>query len=138
MAREVYTHGTAARKREIGRQVLPELKKQRRKIHLHFGNVLFAVAAVSVMIGVVFSYVGLQSDVTRERKELAALVTEYEDLRRQNDLYYERIVSSVDMQEIERIAREELGMRIAGEGQIVSYAGGIDDYVKQYSDIPTE
>ena len=90
------------------------------------------------MICVVFSYVGLQSDVTRERKELAELVTDYEDLHRQNDLYYERIISNVDMEEIERIAREELGMRIAGEGQIVSYAGGIDDYVKQYSDIPTE
>lgn len=138
MERAYYTHGSAARKREVGRQVLQELKTKRRKIHLDVGTVLYVIVATGIMIGVAFSYVGLQSDVTRERKELAELVTQYEDLHRQNDLYYERIVSNVDMQEIERIAREELGMRIAGEGQIVSYAGGIDDYVKQYSDIPTE
>ena len=138
MARESYTRGSAARKREVGRPVLKELELKRRSVHLNFGNVLFVLVSAAIMISVIFSYVGLQSDVTREREELAGLVTAYEDLHRQNDLYYERIISSVDMEEIERIAREELGMRIAGEGQIVSYAGGIDDYVKQYSDIPTE
>ena len=40
------------------------------------------------------------------------------------------------MEEVVRIAEEDLGMQRATEGQIISYSGEIDDYVKQYSDVP--
>ena len=66
----------------------------------------------------------------------AAMRLEYEELKRSNDLYHERIVSKVDIGEVVRIAEEELGMKLAGEGQIISYSGQIDDYVKQYADVP--
>ena len=45
-------------------------------------------------------------------------------------------MSEVDLKEIEHIAVAELGMQLAGSGQIVSYSGDIEDYVKQYSDLP--
>ena len=63
--------------------------------------------------------------------------SKYEELKRSNDLYEERIISKVDMEEVVRIAEEDLGMQRATEGQIISYSGEIDDYVKQYSDVPT-
>ena len=48
---------------------------------------------------------------------------------------YNRIVNSVDLDEVKRIAQEELGMHYATEGQIIKYTDAIGDYVKQYSDI---
>ena len=41
------------------------------------------------------------------------------------------------MNEVARIAEDELGMQRASEGQIISYSGQIEDYVKQYTDVPS-
>ena len=53
-----------------------------------------------------------------------------------NDETYTKIMSSVDLEEIKRIAVSELGMKYAKEGQVVQYTGEGNDYVRQYSDIP--
>ena len=45
-------------------------------------------------------------------------------------------MSKVDIKEIERIAVEDLGMKMAGQGQIYTYSNDVDDYVKQYAEIP--
>ncbi|MBR3307336.1 MAG: hypothetical protein IKI75_08810 [Lachnospiraceae bacterium] len=133
--------GNLALKRE--RQYVPnihpiyeERKKARKKIHYGFSTVLVFLAAAAVMAGTFFQVVSLQTDVTLSREEYSKKLSQYEDLKRSNDLYRERIMSRVDMNEIERIARDELGMSIAREGQIVIYSGQIDDYVKQYEDVP--
>lgn len=101
-------------------------------------------AAYVIMLGVVIgllaffsiSYIGIRSDVTSMRKAKGILQNQYEEAKVSNDLLYENIMSKVDLKEIERIAVEELGMKMAGEGQICIYSGDIEDYVKQYSDIP--
>ena len=46
------------------------------------------------------------------------------------------IMSSIDLEEIKRIAVSELGMKYAKEGQVIQYTGEGNDYVRQYSDIP--
>lgn len=74
--------------------------------------------------------------MTSLMNQKAALQSQYEALRLDNDLYEDRIYSAVNLQEIERIAVEELGMKLAGEGQIIIYSGEIEDYVKQYMDMP--
>ena len=93
------------------------------------------LASVAIVIMVVFGYIKLQTEVTKDRVTLSKLKAEYEELKRSNDLYKDRIDSNIDLGEVARIAREDLGMKIAGEGQIIIYSGCIDDYVKQYSDI---
>lgn len=40
------------------------------------------------------------------------------------------------MEEIKKVAIQELGMQYAGEGQVVSFASENNDYVKQMADIP--
>ena len=42
----------------------------------------------------------------------------------------------MDLEEIKRIAIQELGMQYAEEGQIISFASESNDYVKQMEDIP--
>ena len=41
-----------------------------------------------------------------------------------------------DLEEVKRIAIQELGMYYAQEGQIISFNGEGSDYVRQTGDIP--
>ncbi len=115
---------------------LREYDRKRNSLQVDALSIILTIGAVAGMIAMLFYYVNLQSSVTRYREEYGSMLSDYEEQKRMNDLYEERIVNNVDMNEIERIAREELGMKVAGEGQIVYYAGAMDDYVRQYADIP--
>ena len=57
-------------------------------------------------------------------------------MKLENDETYTKIMSSVDLEEIKRIAINELGMKYAKEGQVITYSGEGSDYVRQYDDIP--
>lgn len=69
-------------------------------------------------------------------QHISALESELNDLKLANDEEYSRITSSVDLEEIKRIAIQELGMQYAEEGQVVTFASENSDYVKQMADIP--
>ncbi|MCR5598833.1 MAG: septum formation initiator family protein [Lachnospiraceae bacterium] len=136
-----YAYGSTAerrRERENGPHIHPIREERRRnskRVRYNIYNILTIFASVVVVIMVVFGYIRLQTDVTKDRETLAKLKTQYEELKRSNDLYKDRIDSGIDLGEVARVAREDLGMKIAGEGQIIMYEGCIDDYVKQYNDI---
>lgn len=55
-----------------------------------------------------------------------------------NDNAYEQTLSSVDMEEVKRIAVNDLGMTYADEGQIITYNNQDGEYIRQYAEIPTE
>lgn len=149
MARQNYIHGNAARK--MNQELSPKKTHLRvvKKANLELADqkavkkgkyslahviaLLFCVAIVGTFIA---GYIKLNSDVMYYQKQCASLQKEYEDLKTSNDLYEDRINNSVDLAEIERVAVCELGMKLAGEGQIVVYSGEIEDYVKQYADLP--
>ena len=42
----------------------------------------------------------------------------------------------MDLEEVKRIAMQELGMRYAEEGQIIRFSGEGSDYIRQVGDIP--
>lgn len=48
-----------------------------------------------------------------------------------NDEAYAQIQSNINLEEIRRIAIEELGMSYAEEGQIILYQGNKKDYMHQ-------
>jgi hypothetical protein len=99
-----------------------------------YGMMIFKV--VLIIATIAFFYVREQASVTDLRNEKGKLESAYEELKVSNDLYYEDIMSKVDIKEIERIAVEDLGMKMAGQGQIYTYSNDVDDYVKQYAEIP--
>ncbi len=66
---------------------------------------------------------------------IAELEVEYHNLKVKNDEEYSRITSSVDLDEVKRIAITELGMKYATEEQIVYYESDESDYVVQLQDI---
>lgn len=116
------------------------IREQRRKekngVRLTVSTLLILFAGFSLVILSVMYFIRTQNTLTMSRNQYSSKLSQYEELKRSNDLYEERIISKVDMNEVARIAEEELGMQRASEGQIISYYGQIDDYVKQYTDVP--
>ncbi len=140
-----YVQGNTARQLNVAREIeqRPQKKisnrtrKNRDKArHMSAGYVFFLCIALVTTGFVLVNYVGLQADITNNVEYISKLEKELNDLKLANDEEYTRITSSVDLEEIRRIAIQELGMQYAEEGQIISFASESNDYVKQLADIP--
>lgn len=144
--RQGYVNGTAVRRLQTadpgreGREALPRVHRgaRRQTEHMSIGYTLFLALASVLTLWVCAGYLTLQADNTSRGKELAALEKELSDLKVENDDEYNRVTTSVDLEEIRRIAVEELGMVYASADQVVLYDGRGSDYVKQYQEIPEE
>lgn len=145
---QYYVDGSAARQlrpredaRDRRRQA-PEAKRtlSRRRIvkaaPMNMGYMAVMAGAVLIVCGLMMSYVKMQSDITNHINTISDLESRLNELKLANDETYTKIMSNVDLEEIKRIAVNELGMKYAKEGQVVQYTGEGNDYVRQYSDIP--
>ena len=140
-----YIQGNTVRKPDVRRPIENEprkrlsntTRKNREKAeNMSPGYVLFLSIALIAMGWILLSYIKLQSDITNSIKQISSLERELNDLKLANDEEYSRITSSVDLEEIRRIAIQELGMQYAQEGQIITFTSENSDYVKQLSSIP--
>lgn len=140
-----YTEGNTVRKldmpdatpRQPQKKANNTARKNRdRAKHMSAGYVLFLSAALLASGIILINYIGLQSDITNSIQHISSLEKQLNDLKLANDEEYSRITSSVNLEEIKRVAIQELGMQYAQEGQIVSFASESNDYVKQVADIP--
>ena len=123
------------RMEEEPRRLSNEARKNREKAHhMSLGYVLFLMAALCVSAVILIHYIQLQSDLTNSTKEIALLESKLNDLKLTNDEEYNRIESSIDLEEIKRVAIGELGMTYAGEGQIITYSSVGADYMRQAAD----
>ncbi len=64
-------------------------------------------------------------------KTVARRESELNQLKLANDEEYNRIISSINLEEVRRIAMGELGMVYAEEGQIITYEGNRSDYMRK-------
>ena len=111
-------------------------KNRERALHMNIGYVLFLVTAM-VAAGVILTgYLKLQSDITNSIKNISVLESQLNTLKLDNDETYSRISSNVNLEEVRRIAIQELGMKYADEGQIIIFDGEDSDYVRQTGEIP--
>ena len=140
-----YVQGNAVRKldvtREIERKPVKKVsntarKNRERAKHMSAGYVLFLCVAMVVTGFILANYIGLQSDITNSVKHISTLEKQLNDLKLANAEEYSRITSSVNLEEVRRIAIQELGMQYAEEGQIIPFTSQNNDYVKQMADIP--
>lgn len=141
--RNTYVQGTSVQKADIRRQ--PEAPKKQlshttrknrdRAHHMNLFYVLFLSAAMTVTGVVLIGYIQMESAITQSVKQIAALESRLNNLKTENDEALGRIESSIDLEEIRRIAITELGMTYAGEGQIVEIPDEGSDYVRQYTNI---
>lgn len=97
----------------------------------------FLATALMVLVGALTYYLFLQSDITAYNKEIARLEKSLNEIKLDNDENYSRITSNVDLDKIRTTAIQELGMKYADEGQIITFNGEGSDYVKQTGAIPS-
>ncbi len=117
---------------EPRRKLSHEARKNRDKArHMSFGYVVFLAAALCVCAAILINYVQLQAELTTMTRHVAGQESLLNSMRLENDEAYNRIVSSIDLEEIKRIAIGELGMTYAGEGQIITYSGVGNDYMRK-------
>ena len=143
--RGMYQQGSAARKlqtvpdkqeRPIKKVNNAARKNRERALHMNVGYVLFLVTAM-VTAGVILTgYLKLQSDITNSMKHIATLESQLNTLKLDNDETFGRVNGNVNLEEVRRIAIQELGMQYAEEGQIVTFDGEDNDYVRQTGEIP--
>ncbi|MBR5577955.1 MAG: cell division protein FtsL [Lachnospiraceae bacterium] len=139
-----FTEGNTVRKlnvvKELQRPIeVPKIshntqKNRDKALYMNLGYVLFLVAALVGAAMILINYIKIQSELTLTVKNIANLESQLNDLRLSNDEDYSRAASSVDLEEIRRVAIGELGMRYAKEGQIINVQGEGSDYVRQLAD----
>ena len=146
-AEGIYVYGNIVRKLEPQwqleeeqiRQPRSEVRKNREKAHhMSAGYLLFLGVALAAAALILVNYIQLQAELTNLTKAVATKESELNTLKVDNDEEYNRIVSSINLEEIKRIAMGELGMVYAEEGQIVSYANESNDYMRQVTEVQRE
>lgn len=113
-------------------------KNRERALQMNLSYVLFLTAAAVMTVVVCINYLKLQSESTALQKEVTSLGTQLSEMKLENDSEYNRIISSVDLEQVKDVAMNELGMVYASESQIRTYDSAGSDYVKQYREIPAE
>lgn len=138
--RDVYVYGNTVRKIDVERewetapqrQVQPSVRKNRDKAHhMSAGYVIFLAVAMCAAALILVNYIQLQAELTNRTRSVASKQSELNDLKVANDEEYNRILSSIDLEEIKRIAVGELGMTYAQEDQIVLYSNEGSDYMRK-------
>ena len=158
-----YVHGTAARKiaqmpalpdregrpERVRRQAqqrnprrqfrtlqggLAEHKQVKRSTFLYLMSMVTALVLAALAL---YRYVDIQTSLESSVTQISSLEKELATLRKENDEAYSMANATVDLEEVKRVAIQELGMKYADEGQIIVYSDdGAADYVRQIAQIP--
>lgn len=109
-----------------------EVRKNREKAHhMSAGYVLFLITALCAAGIILVNYIQLQAELSSLTKAVVAAEAELNTMKVANDEEYNRIVNSINLEEIRQIAVGELGMVYAKEGQIIMYENEGNDYMRR-------
>jgi cell division protein FtsL len=149
--RDYYIEGNTARKLNVAPQRVERPERREHKEHkvnervrknanraMAFDmkyTMALVVATVFLFVSCV-SMLSLQADITEQRRQIATLESNLNELTDTNDETSKRLESSVDLTKVYDVATKELGMVYPKTGQVISYEASNPDYVKQYKDVP--
>ena len=148
-----YTDGNTVRKvaTAVPKTVEPE-RKQEKRVDTHkrtYKNpnegltisipyVMFLFVAACAVIVLCMQYINLNSEINKVSDSIISMEKSIDTLKAQNDAVEYEIDSSVDMETIIKTATEELGMVQVNENSIRFYTSTEGEYMKQFTDVPTE
>lgn len=145
-----YIEGNTARKLNTApqREVRPERERRqvnqtisrnsKRAKEFDLNYTLALVMATAFLFVSCIMMLTLQAGITEDRRQIAALESNLNELKDTNDETGKRLESSVDLTEVYDVAVNELGMVYPKNGQVISYKASNPDYVKQFGDIPAK
>jgi cell division protein FtsL len=141
-----YINGNTVRKASPAGRPNPE-RRTRRQVQLQSNPKALTINGMSVFIMGMISlacilmcvvYLNIQSKISESRTAISELKSQISTVQSQNDALNYSINSYIDTDYIYKTAKKELGMKQAGEEQIVTYHSSDSGYMVQYGDIPTK
>lgn len=151
--RQYYMEGNAARKLEtIPERTRRSVRQDRpeRQVNQHIDRNQNRAKAFDLrytmvlMVATVFLFsscinmLTMQASITEQRRQIAVLESNLNELTDTNNETSKRLESSVDLTKIYEVATRDLGMVYPKTGQITYYEATNPDYVKQFKDVPVK
>lgn len=144
-----YEEGSALRKLSAVPQELPGEYPEEQPVRRHrtagrrarnaqitprflIGTVVLCAAMVAFVVG----FLCLKEKIIEQNRHIASLENQINDLKSDNDAYYNKVMASVDLEAIREAAMDRLGMKYAEESQIQYYDTDGSSYVRQYQEVP--
>jgi cell division protein FtsL len=121
---------------EIPQRRLKERSRKKALSGISFASLIVLTVAIITTVYVCVDYLMVQNKITVMNKQIVSMEKQITVLTKENDAAYEAINSAVDMDEVYRVAVEELGMVYPNKNEVITYESGSSDYVRQYEDIP--
>lgn len=113
-------------------------RNQEKALRMNRGYVMFLTVAVVTICLISVGYIRLQSDLNGRMRNIARLESQITDIKTDNEATLKRINTSIDLNHVKDVAINQLGMVYASPDQIMYYEVSNDDYMEQYSDIPSK
>ena len=110
--------------------------KPRVEHNIGFFSMCILVAAILATLYTCFMYLKVQSETVVITKEIRQLEDELENLQDRNDAVCNEVLDTVNLDEVYRIAVQELGMVYPNKNRTVYYQSDDTGYVRQFGDIP--
>ena len=134
-APEIRRREDSVEQRKQARRVL---RNQNRVLAMSLPQAVLLLALCLIVGYMAFQYILVRSSISATNKVIQNEQAQLTELRQANEALRIRTEASLDLDEIYRVATEELGMVHAGEDQSVYYSKTESEYVRQYDNIPTE
>ena len=146
MAQSSYVYGNTVRQGyelperrereyEKARKQIREQKRVQNALSMDAPYVIALTLALIIVLGMCIAYLKVQADLTARIKNIEAQEKILEQYIADNDALESRIDASIDLDEIYRVATEELGMVYANKNQVLTYDKTPTEYVRQNDDI---
>ena len=123
------------REYEKARKQIREQKRVQNALSMDAPYVIALTLALIIVLGMCIAYLKVQADLTARIKNIEAQEKILEQYIADNDALESRIDASIDLDEIYRVATEELGMVYANKNQVLTYDKTPTEYVRQNDDI---
>lgn len=104
--------------------------------NIGFFSMCFLVVAILATLYTCFSYLNVQSKTVVITKEIRQLEEELADLQDRNVAACNEVLDAINLDEVYRVAVQELGMVYPNKNRTLYYESNEDGYVRQFGDIP--
>lgn len=106
------------------------------RVRVNVPYVLMLLAVTVLFAYLCFSYLKVQASINASMNRIANLEEQITKVRSENAVRENRLSAQMDLEEVFRIAVDEMGMVYPDENEVVEYSEQMREYVRQYENIP--
>ena len=127
---ERYEREERARVRSVAQR-----KQKEAALHMDLPYLIVLTLAAVAALAICISLLQVQSQITASLKNIETQEKILEEYKNDNDALEARIEAIVNLDEVYRVATEEMGMVYANKSQVVTYDRTPTEYVRQNENI---